>query len=667
MSTATCLARLPIGIAFLVLFPAAASSAAFAARDAFKVAPGPAAMSDEEKAIQPDPARGAEHGVILVEETDRNDNLGRWMEISFHQRAKILSNEGRRLADITIPFDIDADQLSQWWARIILPDGKVIEVPKEELTEQAVVKTRGEEYKTLKVALPGVVPGAVIDYGFTLRTAEFLEPDTVWLQREWPVQLLRYRWAPYARLASGYLCRRIAGLDVTPTVKDGKVVIEARDIRPVPDEPMMPPRAESKASAVFYYYSSELDAHEYWDAIAKVVELENGFFLSKAAVNELVERAAPPAGEAVTPKLQAVYDWLGANIEDVTTRTMEAEELAGRAKDRREEDTARFVMQKRRGETFQIAQLFVGAARKLGAEAWIALAADRTENYFNKALLSLGQFEWALVAVRTPDGPQDRFVFLAPGSGLPYGELPWWLTGVDVLVAAKEGPLPVRVPASEAPDNVGTTQAKITFSPEGDTADVSWTTRGTGQHGYSRWRALRRMKPDEREKELLEICGAGGGLEISDARAEGLAEVPATERISCTGELLAANVEAGIARYSFAIGGPWIPALPDLRPGPRRFPVVFDFPSTERTTIEVEAPAGFEPDRAPLAERLGTVYGSYALTVTRTERGFRVERELTLPRLNVPPESYTGLVGFLDGVRRGDATTLPFQRKAEGR
>ena len=340
------------------------------------------------------------------------------------------------------------------------------------------MKFRGDEVKQFKVAMPGVVPGAVIDYGFVLRTTEFLAPDTVWLQREWPLQLLRYRWAPYARLASGYTCRRVSGLDVTPTVKDGKVLVEAKDIRPVADEPMMPPSAESKASAVFYYHPSETTPAVYWEVVAKAVEMENDFFLSKAAVADLLERAAPPASDAVTPKLRAVYDWLGANIENVTTRTIEAEELAARAKDRSEEDTARFVMQKRRGESFQIAQLFVGAARKLGAEAWIVLAADRTENYYNPALLDMRQFGWTLVAVRAPDGPQERFVFVAPGSGLPYGEVPWWLTGVNVLVATKDGPLPVPVPASEAAGNVGTTRATVTFSPEGDTASVVVDDRG---------------------------------------------------------------------------------------------------------------------------------------------------------------------------------------------
>lgn len=648
--------RIVIGALLVVTIPA------HAAEDKFRITPGPVAMTDEEKAIRPEPARGVEHGVILVEEVDRNDNYGRGTQLAFHLRAKILSNEARELADITIPYDVSVDDLTRWWARAILPDGQVRELPKEELTRQTIVKTRGGEFSVLKGSLPGIVPGAVIDYGYALRTDGFFEPDTLWLQREWPLQRLRYRWVPWSRSRAGFLTRRTEGLDVTPTVKDGKVVVEARDIRAVRDEPMMPPAAESRASVFFYYLPWGENVLEYWETMAKGIELSNDFFLSKDAVTDLLTRAAPPAGEAVTTRLRAVYDWLGTNVENVALRTIEAEEMAARAKDRTEEDTARFVMEKRRGDSFQIAQLFVGAARRLGAEAWIALAADRTENYFNEGLPSLRQIPWPLVAVRAPDGPPDRFEFGSPGSGLPYGQIPWWLTGINCLVFTESGALPVLIPTSEATENVGTTRGTVRFLPDGGGASLVWTTEGSGQFGYSAWRSLRSMKPDERDEELLELCGAGDDLEVHDATAEGLSEKVVSYRIRCAGELLATGLHEEAERFVFAVSGPWFRPAPDLVPGMRRFPVAFEYPAIERTVIEVEAPPGFVPGPPPLATRLGTVYGNYSLMAARTDTGFRVERVLVLPRLNIPPENYTGLVGFFDHVRRGDATSLTFVR-----
>src|SRR5262245_33385693 len=67
------------------------------------VGPGPAVISAEERALQPDPARGAEHAVILLEETDHEEDALRPSRTSYHLRAKILSAEGRSLADVEIP------------------------------------------------------------------------------------------------------------------------------------------------------------------------------------------------------------------------------------------------------------------------------------------------------------------------------------------------------------------------------------------------------------------------------------------------------------------------------------------------------------------------------------------------------------------------------------
>ena len=132
-------------------------------------------------------------------------------------------------------------------------------------------------------------------------------------------------------------------------------------------------------------------------------------------MTQLLERAAPPAGDAVTPKLKAVYDWIGANIENVTTRTMEAEELAARAKDRSEKDTAQFVLDKRRGDKLSDrSALPRRVARKLGAEAWITLAPDRTENYYNKALFSLRQVGRTLQQSALPMGRRTASSSLRP-------------------------------------------------------------------------------------------------------------------------------------------------------------------------------------------------------------------------------------------------------------
>src|SRR2546427_3526235 len=53
--------------------------------------PGPAVISEEEKAIVEDSAKGVENAVILLEETVRNEDAATVDWISYHIRIKILS------------------------------------------------------------------------------------------------------------------------------------------------------------------------------------------------------------------------------------------------------------------------------------------------------------------------------------------------------------------------------------------------------------------------------------------------------------------------------------------------------------------------------------------------------------------------------------------------
>src|SRR5262245_44531414 len=69
---------------------------------AITVGPGPTTISPEEAALGPDPARGIEHGLILLEECAFDDDYGQATKIQFHRRSKILSNEGRDLANVEI-------------------------------------------------------------------------------------------------------------------------------------------------------------------------------------------------------------------------------------------------------------------------------------------------------------------------------------------------------------------------------------------------------------------------------------------------------------------------------------------------------------------------------------------------------------------------------------
>jgi len=107
-----------------------------AAKTAIEIVPGAKTISPEEKAMIADPARGSEHGIILVDEAIRDESTGTETNLFRHVRAKIFSNEGRRLGDIEIEKDRDRGLLKKWWGFTLLPDGTVLE------TSRAISKSR---------------------------------------------------------------------------------------------------------------------------------------------------------------------------------------------------------------------------------------------------------------------------------------------------------------------------------------------------------------------------------------------------------------------------------------------------------------------------------------------------------------------------------------------
>jgi hypothetical protein len=253
----------------LVLLAAAAillpRSPAIAGKGDFKIVPGPATISDEEKAIRADPGKGMEHGVILLEETERDESLGTDTQVSYHLRAKVLSDEGRKLGDVEIPFNTKKGELKQWWGRVLCPGGGGTVLRQDQLQGHTEVRFAEGEYRVLKGILPGVAVGCVIDYGYVFWDSGVNDRTRLSLQREWPVMLLRYRWIPNPASARSFHSTRTEGLSIDVQKAERNYVITGKDLPPVPVEPWMPSDDAVRGMATFYYLDAKIDVKDYWN------------------------------------------------------------------------------------------------------------------------------------------------------------------------------------------------------------------------------------------------------------------------------------------------------------------------------------------------------------------------------------------------------------------
>lgn len=628
-----------------------------------EVGPGPTTLSEEEKAIAADPASGIEHGVILLEETEQDEDIGTTGEIRYHLRAKILSNEGRDLANVEFPVVVGDSRLLEWWGRTLLPDGSVLELKEEELRKQPLVRSARGGLSAIRAALPGVAPGCVIEYGYVVRTDSLVEIRRVEIQREWPVRRFVYRWKPSRLLNSVWRVSRTLGLDIHASRDKSSILVVGRDLPPVASEPLMPPPSEVRASLTLQYLEHDAATKDFWELEGRRLERRLRSFLGTGdAVGALVASISTDPKAELISRLATAHEWILAHVRNNTLLSFEQSQTES-ADSTDAKDTAERVLADRSGSSSQINRLYAGIARALGAEANLVMAADRTERYWDPEIRTLDQIDRIVVAVRVPGAPDEQAIFTDPGSGLGFGELPWWVTGATGFLASSDGGRPVFLPPSSADRNVTNVRGTLRYTGDGSKLVAEWTATSKGQAGFGAKRALARLSPRARQDRLDRICGAGSESEIGRADPRGLDAPGASLAVTCALERSAPPISGSISRYSATWLGPWVSSLvPDLPPGRRAQPLVFDFPRVDVLELEVTAPPGFATSDAPPPILLRTPYGKYALSVEPTAAGFRVNRAFALTSLTVPPAEYEAFRGFLADVRRGDETLLAFTR-----
>jgi hypothetical protein len=635
-----------------------------------EIKPGPSTISAAEAAVVADPATGSQHGVILVQETVRNENIGSSgvYEISHHMRAKILSPEGRGLADVEIPGLRSDSDLKSWWGKTILPDGTVLELKEEDLKRQVLVKQGSRKVRTVKAALPGVVPGCVVDFGYVVDGIGYFPIDRVVLQKEWPVRLLRYKWMPLGQLSAAYVTAHIDGKSVEVKPERGSVLITARNLAPVSDEPYMMPVDEIRASVTLYYSESNEKPEEYWDAMAKTVESDLKRFVGNgSAIQAAIASMQLPPDGSLPKRLEAAYDWLSRNVTNTGFMSAEEEE----AYDEKWDDasfTAKSVLATKRATPRQHDYLFAGVARALGAVAEVVFATDRTRKFWSRGLKSMGQFPYTFTAVRAPGEPDDKFVFVDSGSGLPYGVVPWRATGAATLVCTPRGAQSFVIPPALPKVNRVDTKVTVVFGEEGETQTAKWYRNAGGAAGldYRRW--LRDLDPDERGEKVESLCRGGRtDVEIVSSEVPGLSESAGPFELACDVDLGESGITEEISRYTYSFIGPWWPPTPEFPSATRAGTVVFEYPFAHIVAVDVAAPVGFKSGTVPPPFELNGPFGHYQLVVEKTKTGFHVDRGLMLYALVVNLADYPALRSFFQDVAKHDKALLTFERDRSAR
>jgi hypothetical protein len=594
-----------------------------------RIKPGPVEITPDEAALKADPDAGIEHAVILLEESTRNEDLGTEMQTTYHLRAKILSNEGRDLANIELPFKVGDSRLRRWWARTIQPDGTVLELSEKDIEEQFLGSAGQYEIRSRKAALPGVIPGSIIDFGFEIRQAGYVPMQTIRLHKPWYAREVRYRWEPFQYLPGAYAMSGPVGESIKVKRDKKSVLVTAQNLPPVPDDPYMPPPHETHAAVTLYYINEGKDPQTFWDLEAKRLDrrLRQEIKRHDSSVREGV--AACESKGATVDALRCAYAW----VQESTHTGDDADTV------------------------------LAGVVRELGGEAKLVLATDRRDQFWNPGLKRMDQFDAQVLAVGlSRDGGA---ALVDPSTTLDFGELPWWITGGKGFVATAKGAQSIFLDSSKARNNVAATDVHITFDGDAGTARISWTTRGEGQVGLLEKRRLSALEPDARQARIDRLCGVEGNIEILRARINNFDTPRAEYELDCGIESFDVTIDGSIDIFRIDLAGPWLGHVPDLPEGPRMYPVVFDYPRVDVAQIKIDAPPGYVPGDVPRPQTVESSFGKYQLVVTKQDGGFLVERAFSMFPLTVPAAEYEELRRYLSDVLLADETELTFVRTVE--
>jgi len=137
-------------------------------------------ISSEELKMTSDAAAPGAPAIILYRQVDRDDSNPRVPHEYNYVREKIFTEEGRKNANVEIPFVKGDYSIVSIRARTVRQDGSSA-VYDGKIYEKEIVKARGFKYLAKTFTLSDVQPGSIIEYHYMIDFAENKVFDSNWM------------------------------------------------------------------------------------------------------------------------------------------------------------------------------------------------------------------------------------------------------------------------------------------------------------------------------------------------------------------------------------------------------------------------------------------------------------------------------------------------------
>lgn len=584
-------------------------------------------------------------------------------------RIKVFTERGRESqSKIDIPF------LSNWSvqdiaARTIKPDGTIVELKKQDVLERTIEKAGGTKVKAKSFALPGLEPGAIIEYRWKeVRNDRLANYVRLYFQRDVPVQLVKYYIKPLSLPGFEYGMRaQTFNGTASPFTKEknGYYGVTMTNVPAFHEEPRMPPEDAVRPWMLIYYsQDTNLKGETFWQDYGKKTYEE---YKSRMKVSDEVKTAAASAIEgASTPeeKLAKLFEFCRSRIKKTNDDAsgLTPDERAKLKENKSPADTLKRGM----GTGNDIDMLFASMAIAAGFDARIVRLSDRGDTFFDKAFPDDYFIQTYDIAVKVG----DDWRFYDPASTyVPLGMLRWQEEAQQALLADPKQPIWLKTPLSPPDKSKIKRTAHLTLSDDG-TLEGDAHIEYYGHPGAYRKEWDDDDSPAQREETLRDsIKKQMSTAEVSAIKIENITDPlkPYTYNyhIRVPGYAQRTGKRLFLQPEFFQHG------LDPLFSGSqRKYPVYFSYPWSEEDHVTIDLPAGFALDNADAPAAFGsppvTDYKP-GISVTTDGHSLIYRRSFYFGGADTivfPVSVYPKLKDYFDSVHQSDNHTVTLKQAA---
>jgi hypothetical protein len=614
---------------------------------------------DELKMTSVPEAPGAP-AVILYRQVDRDDNSRTGNEYNY-VRIKILTEEGRKHADVEIPYFRDQSTISSVRARTVRPDGTVANF-EGKAYDKTIAKAKGVKYLAKTFTLPDVQVGSIIEYHYTYNLQENYVYDSNWiLSDELFTRHAKFSLRPNAHFALRWSWPIGLPVGTEPPKQEPSTKIlrmESQNIPAFQVEDYMPPQNQLKFRVNFHYSDEEFqtDADKFWKEHGKKLNGKVESFTGKGKGMDQALAQIVAQGDAPEVKAQKIY----ARVQQLRNTSFEvhkSEEELKRDKTK-EAKNVEDVWRAQTGDGAQLTWLYLALVKAAGIEAYPVDVASRSEYIFQPKMMNDKELNTNVVMLKINGKP----VYCDPGTAfVPYGLLPWNETGVIGLKLDKDGGSWVETTIPQSSQSRVMRKADMKLGEDGTLSGKVMVTY-TGLEALTHRLEMRNEDDAARksymEDLLKEYVPVGVEVELKN-QPEWKSSSPtltAEYELKVPGWASAAGKRALVPTGLFSATEKQV-----FEHSSRVYPICFHFPFEKDDDITVQLPLGWQVSAVPKPRVSDQQAAVYTLKVEDEKGTLHVVRTLKNDLVVLDPKQYPSLRGFYQTVKSGDEEQVMVQ------